>query len=55
MKVLPATRDQGQALRPIADNGRALFAHLKLMAPAIEANAFDLSPTIAHCDCNPTP
>jgi len=54
MKVLPATSAQEQPLRPIADNGRQLFAHLKLMAPEIEANAFDLSPTIDHCACNPT-
>ncbi len=54
MKVLPATSEQQQPLHPIADNGRQLFAHLKLLAPEIEANAFDLSPTIRQCACNPT-
>jgi len=54
MKVLPAINEPGQALRPIADNGRQLFAHLKLMTPEIEANAFDHTPTIEHCACNPT-
>lgn len=47
MKVLPATRDGGLPLRPIADNGRALFAHLQLQAPPIEANALANSPSLA--------
>lgn len=55
LKILPATNEPGQALRPISDNGRQLFAHLKLMTPEIEANAFDHSPTVARCACNPTP
>ncbi len=54
MKVLAATTNNAQELYPIADNGRQLFAHLKLMTPAIEADALDHSPTIMHCACNPT-
>lgn len=51
MKIMPATRDPELPLRPIADNGRALFAHLQLQAPTIEANALDNSPSLA---CAPT-
>lgn len=51
MKILPATRDGELPLRPIADNGRALFAHLQLQAPAIEAKALDNAPSMA---CTPT-
>lgn len=47
MKIMPATREGDVPLRPIADNGRALFAHLKLQAPAIEANALERSPSLA--------
>jgi len=47
MKIMPATRDGDLPLRPIADNGRALFAHLQLQAPAIEATALANSPSLA--------
>lgn len=47
MKVLPATSDGKLPLRPIADNGRVLFAHLQLQAPAIEPRALETSPTLA--------
>ena len=46
MKVLPAVQDAGLALRPLSDNGRALFAHLKLDAPSIALNALDDTPTL---------
>ena len=46
MKVMPAAQDIGQALRPLSDNGRALFAHLKLQAPSIALNALDETPTL---------
>jgi hypothetical protein len=46
MKVMPAVQDNGQALRPLSDNGRALFAHLKLEAPSIALNALDETPTL---------
>ena len=46
MKVMPAAQDNGQALRPLSDNGRALFAHLKLEAPSIALNALDETPTL---------
>lgn len=41
MKVMPATREEGQPLRPVADNGRTLFAHLQLQAPDIAPDALD--------------
>ncbi|MBU2098621.1 MAG: DUF2272 domain-containing protein [Gammaproteobacteria bacterium] len=46
MKVLPAVQDDGKALRALSDNGRALFAHLKLQAPSIALNALDSTPTL---------
>jgi len=46
MKVMPAAQDNGQALRPLSDNGRALFAHLKLEAPSIALDALDETPTL---------
>jgi len=46
MKVMPAVQDNDQALRPLSDNGRALFAHLKLEAPSIALNALDETPTL---------
>lgn len=46
MKVLPAVQDDGEALRALSDNGRALFAHLKLQAPSIALNALDTTPTL---------
>jgi hypothetical protein len=50
MKIMPATRDGERPLHPIADNGRALFAHLQLQAPAIEPNALESSPSLT---CTP--
>lgn len=47
MKIMPATRSDDMPLRPIADNGRELFAHLKLQTPAIEANALASTPSLA--------
>lgn len=47
MKIMPATRDGELPLRPIADNGRLLFAHLQLQAPAIEAMALENTPSLA--------
>ena len=52
MKIMPATRREDMPLHPIADNGRNLFAHLKLQAPAIEANALASTPSLA---CVSTP
>ncbi|MDP2285258.1 MAG: DUF2272 domain-containing protein, partial [Pseudohongiella sp.] len=46
MKVLHAVQDDGGELRPLSDNGRVLFAHLKLEAPAIALNALDNTPTL---------
>jgi hypothetical protein len=46
MKVMAAAQHTGQALRPLSDNGRALFAHLKLEAPSIALNALDETPTL---------
>lgn len=46
MKVMHAVQDEGEALRPLSDNGRPLFAHLKLEAPSIALNALDDTPTL---------
>ena len=50
LKLLPAVRFPGQALRPMDQSmipgGRTVFAHLKLRADPIEADALDNSPTI---------
>lgn len=51
MKVIPATREEGQPLRPIADNGRTLFAHLQLQATEIEADALDHAPSLQDNTC----
>jgi len=51
MKVMHAVKDDGQALRPLSDNGRALFAHLKLEAPSIALNALDSTPTLQATHC----
>ena len=51
MKVMHAVQDDGQALRPLSDNGRALFAHLKLEAPSIALNALDSTPTLQSRQC----
>jgi hypothetical protein len=50
LTILPAVREGGRALRPIdeatIDGARTIFAHLKLRAEPIEANALENSPTI---------
>ena len=48
LKQLPAVRESGRPLRPATGGGeRPMFAHLKLRAAPIDANALDASPTIA--------
>jgi hypothetical protein len=51
MKVLHAVKDEGEQLRPLSDNGRALFAHLKLAADSIEPDALDNAPSMASLNC----
>ena len=55
MKLIPAIRQSGTGLRPIdesmIDGARTVFAHLKLRANPIEANALDNSPTIKALGC----
>jgi hypothetical protein len=55
LKLFPAVRDARGNLRPAnlsdIDDERPLFAHLKLRAAAVEANALDNSPTIKSLDC----
>lgn len=50
LKLLPAVRFPGEAMRPVDQSmipgGRVVFAHLKLRADPIEADALDNSPTI---------
>ena len=59
LKLFPAVRDGRGNLRPVnppegdlyGDDIRPLFAHLKLRAETIEADALDNSPTIKGLDC----
>ncbi len=50
LKLLPAVRIPGEAMRPMDQSrisgGRTVFAHLKLRAASVEADALDNSPTI---------
>ncbi|MDP3516007.1 MAG: DUF2272 domain-containing protein [Pseudohongiella sp.] len=52
MKVLHAVHDEGKAMRALSDNGRALFAHLKLEAPAVALDALEDTPTLQALTCN---
>jgi hypothetical protein len=57
LKMFPTTRAPGKNLRPRsitsdADDERPMFAHLKLRARAIEANALDNTPTMKSLDCD---
>jgi hypothetical protein len=55
LTMLPAVKDAGRPLRPSDDTfvagTRNVFAHLKLRAPAIEADALDHAPTIRSLGC----
>jgi hypothetical protein len=55
MKLLPAEQLKGKYLRPVNQStpqrARPTFAHLKLRAKSIEANALDNSPTIKALAC----
>jgi hypothetical protein len=55
LKLFPTVRTPGKTLRPVnisgIDDERPLFAHLKLRAPSVEANALDNTPTIKALDC----
>ena len=51
LKLLPAIREAEAYLRPSARRGRTVFAHLKLQADSIEADALDASPTILALPC----
>ena len=53
LKLLPAVRRAGRPLRLMSggDAARPTFAHLKLRANPIEANALDTSPTIRAFGC----
>ena len=59
LKLLPAVREAGRPLRlDTRDGERPMFAHLKLRGAPIDANALDMSPTIAASRCvvrSPTP
>ena len=49
LKQLPGLREVRKPLRPATgDDERPIFAHLKLRAAPIEANALDASPTMAR-------
>ena len=50
LKLLPAARAPGKNLHP-AGGSRRLFAHLKLRAAPIEADAFDRTPTMRALGC----
>jgi hypothetical protein len=50
LTILPAVQEDSSEMRPVdeaqLDGARTIFAHLKLNADAVEANAFDNTPTI---------
>jgi hypothetical protein len=50
LTILPATREGAQFLKPIGDEtidgAHTIFAHLKLRADPIEANALENTPTV---------
>ena len=50
LKLLPAARGPDKNLRPVGGT-RPMFAHLKLRAAPIEANAFDHTPTMRVLRC----
>ena len=50
LKLLPAARGPDDDLRPVG-GGRPMFAHLKLRAASIEANALDHTPTMQALGC----
>ena len=50
LKLLPAARAGGTDLRPVG-GARRMFAHLKLRAEPIEADALDRSPTMQVVVC----
>jgi hypothetical protein len=47
LKLMPAVRERGESLHPRDD----VFAHLKLRADPIEADALDSSPTVRALGC----
>ena len=52
LKLFPAVRPEGEPLRlGVGDRTRPMFAHLKLRANPIEANALDTSPTVRAVGC----
>lgn len=53
LKLFPASRKAGEPLRPAGsgNNARPMFAHLKLRAASIEANALNASPTVKAVGC----
>jgi hypothetical protein len=52
LKILRATRSRSGHLEATSlDEGRPVFAHLKLRTPAIDARALDSSPTIQRSMC----
>jgi hypothetical protein len=52
LKLLPASREAGRPLRlDTGDGERPVFAHLKLRAAPIDANALEASPTIEASGC----
>ena len=56
LKLLPAADGPDGSLRPLAGR-RRIFAHLKLRAPSIAADALDHTPTMraVRCDDFPLP
>ncbi len=51
LKRLPAASGE-HGLHPVPYNGRQIFAHLQLQAPAIEPDAIANSPTMVSLRCN---
>lgn len=57
LKLLPGAINADGFLQPVAYSGgsRAVFAHLRLQAEPIPANALDLSPTLQALTCSAPP
>jgi len=55
MKLLPGTKENDGLFKPAPYNGRLIFAHLKLNADPMSANALDLSPTVKAIGCSDVP
>ena len=52
MKLLPAGKESGEYFEALPYNGRQIFAHLKLRADPVAADALERSPTFQAINCS---